>query len=222
MERRRLFTRLRPSGDAGPLADDDPERSPQLLETEAAEPPSVESAQAEREAVRSERKAAKAQRVRTAGANLSLVRRERRALLREREQRIRDLGGLLLEMYRRDQFNEDLIVEHCAQTMGIENRIRELEAILSRSSSRHVAAGPLCACGAPLLFGARFCANCGRPTDLAATGELCARCLQPLPVGASYCASCGATVGGAASEAGTEPENTEDESENARAEDGGG
>jgi hypothetical protein len=143
--------------------------------------------------------------VRPPVANLSLVRRERRTLLRERERRIRDLGGLLLEMYRRDQFREDLIVEHCAQAMGIENRIHELEAILARAKSRRAAPGPHCACGAPLYFGARFCASCGRPTDLAATGELCARCLQPLALGANFCGACGATVAGAsAPEAATE------------------
>jgi len=137
--------------------------------------------------------------IRPPTTNLSLVRRERRALLRERERRIRDLGGLLLEMYRRDQFREDLIVEHCAQTMGVENRIHELEAILTRRNSHQSASGPLCACGAPLLFGARFCANCGRPTDLGNTGELCAHCLQPLAPGAGFCAGCGAVVSGATS-----------------------
>jgi hypothetical protein len=115
--------------------------------------------------------------------------------MREREHRIRDLGGLMLEMYRRDQFREDLIVEHCAQAMGVENRIHELESVLMRASSRRVTPGPQCSCGAPLLFGARFCASCGRPTELTPEGEQCARCLQPLAARASFCANCGAIVG---------------------------
>jgi hypothetical protein len=82
-------------------------------------------------------------------------------------------------------------VEHCAQAMGVENRIHELESILLRASSRRAAPGPQCSCGAPLLFGARFCASCGRPTELAATGEKCAKCGQPLAVDAAFCASCG-------------------------------
>ena len=131
--------------------------------------------------------------VRAPVANLSLARRERRALVRERERRIRDLGGLLLEMYRRDQFREDLILEHCAQAMGIENRIHELESILSRSRRRG-ATSPRCTCGAPIFFGARFCASCGRPTDLASAGTLCARCSQPLAAGTCFCASCGIVV----------------------------
>ena len=40
-----------------------------------------------------------------------VLRRERRALLQFREERLRDLGGLLLEMFRRDRFREDLIRE---------------------------------------------------------------------------------------------------------------
>ena len=38
------------------------------------------------------------------------LRRERRTLVRTREERIRDLGGLMLEMYRRDQLRQDLLV----------------------------------------------------------------------------------------------------------------
>ena len=39
------------------------------------------------------------------------LRRERRTLLRLREQRIRDLGGIVLEMVRRDEFREDLVYD---------------------------------------------------------------------------------------------------------------
>jgi hypothetical protein len=214
MERRKLFTRMRRPEDAGSSAGEDPEQGLQSPDDGPAEetepspefPPSEVGAEelpaqvAESEKPKSRKKRrASARATRPPAANLSLVRRERRALVRERERRIRDLGGLLLEMYRRDQFHEDLIVEHCAQTMGVENRIQELETILARGNSRRSASGPHCACGAPLFFGARFCASCGRPTDLGSTGELCAGCLQPLAEGASFCANCGAVVSGTAS-----------------------
>jgi hypothetical protein len=215
MGRQSLFKRTRRSGDADPSTGSEPELVPQAPNDEQAaaeipvpELPPDESApskapveepqqeeQADAKQQRHFGKSKKARAPRPPVANLSRVRRERRALMRERERRIRDLGGLMLEMYRRDQFREDLIVEHCAQAMGIENHIHELEAILMRANSRRATPGPKCTCGAPLLFGARFCANCGRPTELAATGEVCARCQQPLAVGASFCASCGATLG---------------------------
>ena len=92
------------------------------------------------------------------------LRRERRALLQLREGRLRDLGGLMLEMFKRDRFREDIVLEHCAQLVALENRLHELNVLLSHASGRRrVAPGPQCACGAPLLLGARFCANCGRP-----------------------------------------------------------
>ena len=43
------------------------------------------------------------------------LRRERRALLLLREDRLRELGGLTLEMYRRDHFNDVLIVDRHEQ-----------------------------------------------------------------------------------------------------------
>ena len=98
----------------------------------------------------------------------SELRRERRALLRLREQKLRDLGGLSLEMYRRDRFREDLLLDRCAELIGLEARIHELDVFLG--TVRPSPASPRsarCDCGAPLLWGSRFCASCGRPV----TGE---------------------------------------------------
>jgi hypothetical protein len=92
------------------------------------------------------------------------LRRERRALLRLREERLRDLGGIALEMYRRDRFREDLVLERCAELIGVEARIHELEALLGNARPLPgVPRSARCDCGAPLLWGSRFCANCGRP-----------------------------------------------------------
>ncbi len=89
------------------------------------------------------------------------LRRERKALLELREGRLRDLGGLTLEMYRRDQFNEALVVERCAELVSIEARVSEIDALLqgARGLRRQ---GRVCDCGAPILTGARFCPSCGR------------------------------------------------------------
>lgn len=90
------------------------------------------------------------------------LRRERRALILLREERLRDLGGLTLEMYRRDHFNEALVTERCAELVAIEARVSEIDALLAgaRGLRRE---GTLCSCGAPLLIGARFCPSCGIP-----------------------------------------------------------
>ena len=101
----------------------------------------------------------------------SELRRERHALLRLREQKLRDLGGLSLEMYRRDRFREDLLLERCAELIGLEARIHELDVLLGSARPTSGSPGPArCECGAPLLWGSRFCANCGRPSASRAAG----------------------------------------------------
>jgi hypothetical protein len=100
------------------------------------------------------------------------LRRERRALLRLREQKLRDLGGLSLEMYRRDRFREDLLLERCAELIGLEARVHELDVLLGAARREPgVPKSVRCECGAPLLWGSRFCATCGRPVAAEPTAE---------------------------------------------------
>ncbi|HZT92706.1 MAG TPA: zinc ribbon domain-containing protein [Gaiellaceae bacterium] len=94
-----------------------------------------------------------------------LLRRERRALTRAREEALRDLGGLLVEMYRRGGFREDLLAERAAVVIGIDARLAEIDELLT-ARGRTV---PRCECGAPVLRGSRFCPNCGRPLQPAAS-----------------------------------------------------
>ena len=89
------------------------------------------------------------------------LRRERRQLLHERELRLRDLGGVVLEMYRQDNFRESLLYDLAAEVGAIDDRIRELDLLLE--ARRPPAAR--CDCGAPLFRDARFCASYGRALD---------------------------------------------------------
>ena len=57
-------------------------------------------------------------------------------LLLLREAGLRDLGGLMLEMYRRDQFRQDLLVDRCVELAQIEERLAELDALLAAAVSR--------------------------------------------------------------------------------------
>jgi hypothetical protein len=92
------------------------------------------------------------------------LKRERKALLEMREERLRDLGGLALEMYKRDRFNATLVVERCAELVALEARVQEIDALLDGTARlRRGGGGAVCICGAPLLLGAHFCATCGRP-----------------------------------------------------------
>ena len=109
------------------------------------------------------------------------LRRERRALMLLREERLRDLGGLTLEMYRRDDFNDVLVVERCAELVAIEARVSEIDAVIAGARGLRRPAGSICACGAPILIGARFCPSCGRPLgdDGAAEDEARANRREP-------------------------------------------
>jgi hypothetical protein len=89
-----------------------------------------------------------------------LLRREQRTLLEVREEKLRDLGGLLVELYRRGSFREDLLAEGCAEVVGIDGRLAEIDDLLH--GHRQV---PHCTCGAPILRGSHFCPNCGRILD---------------------------------------------------------
>src|SRR5918999_472232 len=98
------------------------------------------------------------------------LKRERKALLQVREERLRDLGGLALEMYKRDRFSAALVVERCAELVAIEARIHEIDSLLDGSARLKREGGGLCVCGAPLLLAARYCATCGRPAGEARAG----------------------------------------------------
>jgi predicted amidophosphoribosyltransferase len=100
----------------------------------------------------------------------------------------------MLEMYRRDQFRQDLLIEQCLEVVAVEDRLREIDSLLEASlSARRQGLGVRCECGAPILWGSHFCANCGRPVG----GEpvvACATCGNALPAEAKFCANCGSAA----------------------------
>jgi len=101
----------------------------------------------------------------------------------------------MLEMFRRDQFRQDLIVERCDELVSLDERLQELDTLLAAAVSvRRAAPAARCQCGAPLVWGSHFCANCGRPA--AATPPLvgCPQCGSALAADAKFCAVCGKAV----------------------------
>ena len=74
----------------------------------------------------------------------------------------------MLEMYRRDQFRQDLLVDRCADLQQVEERLAELDALLAAAMSRgRTRPSARCECGAPIFWGSKFCAQCGRPVGAA-------------------------------------------------------
>ena len=111
-------------------------------------------------------------------------------ILKAREELLRDLGGLAMEMYRREQFREDLLSEQARDIANLEARLHELDSMLAAAAAGRRTTASRCPCGAPIIWGSHFCANCGRPV-----GEepvvACSGCGHPLPADAEFCPSCG-------------------------------
>jgi predicted nucleic acid-binding Zn ribbon protein len=108
--------------------------------------------------------------------------------LQFREERLRDLGGLLLEMFRRDRFREDLVRERCEELLEIDDHLAGLDSLLGLSWTPPDQAR--CACGAAIPGDAQFCAACGRSLGGGATRS-CAACGCALPADATFCSRCG-------------------------------
>ena len=51
------------------------------------------------------------------------LKRERRALTRERNQLVRDLGGIVFEMYRLDRFRVEVVTDRCRALVALDRRI---------------------------------------------------------------------------------------------------
>ena len=90
-----------------------------------------------------------------------VLRRERRALLETRAEALQDVGGKLVEMYRRGKFRRDVLSESCAAVLGIDLRLAEINDLL-----QHRGGVPRCECGSPVFRGTHFCPNCGRRRDV--------------------------------------------------------
>ena len=107
----------------------------------------------------------------------------------------------MLEMYRQDRFRQDVVHEQAAEIVSLEERIREVDRLLSARASRS-APGLRCpACSTPHHAGARFCVSCGQaladscgPVNGRASGS-CPRCGAAQTPGQRYCLDCGLPLG---------------------------
>ncbi len=117
--------------------------------------------------------------------------------MRAREIELRDVGGLALEMVRRERFKPDLLGRRCAEVLRLEQRLQELDSLLAAAEVAARRPGAeVCGCGALIVRGAHFCSHCGRPARETAPVVTCSHCGEPLPADANFCPTCGTHVAG--------------------------
>ncbi|MCW2920251.1 MAG: hypothetical protein JWL76_125 [Thermoleophilia bacterium] len=118
----------------------------------------------------------------------------RRRLVGARETTLRDLGGLMLEMYKRNRFREELLLDKCEEVLAIEVEIAHVDQRLFQLAPPNAAGmRPIgrCECGAPIHPGQNFCGVCGRSFATLTQVRSCQRCGAGLRPGDSFCATCG-------------------------------
>jgi hypothetical protein len=102
------------------------------------------------------------------------MRKERAGLARRYQELRGDLGGLLIEMARRDQFNFHLLRLRAAEAVAVEQRAKEIDGQLTlqaASGRQSLPAGTVAMtakkcgkCSGSIPADANFCAYCGTPT----------------------------------------------------------
>ncbi len=118
----------------------------------------------------------------------------RKRLVGARETTMRDLGGLMLEMYKRNRFREELLLDKCEEILAIEVEIAHIDQRLFQLSPPNPSGQrPIgrCECGSPIMPGQNFCASCGRSLVTLTQTRACTRCAAGLRAGDAFCSVCG-------------------------------
>ena len=99
------------------------------------------------------------------------LRKERAGLARRYQELRGDLGGLLIEMARRDQFNFHLLRRRAAEAVTVEQRAREIDGALTLHAASGRTALP--------------------PGTVAMSSKKCTSCTGAIPLDGNFCAYCG-------------------------------
>lgn len=110
------------------------------------------------------------------------LRRQRQEVVARYREMVTDLGGLVVEMARRNHYHHALLERRAADVVELERRIAELDGLIAAATEvrrGHVPVAPLMAqieapvtpatpcatCHALLVNDANFCAYCGAPRE---------------------------------------------------------
>jgi hypothetical protein len=139
---------------------------------------------------------------------VSQLRSQIRDLTDDRRGKLEELGNIVHTMLLRGPLDEARLREKsqaiATLDAAIKQREEQIQAIQVRTQEIIGGAGTRqigqCACGAPLLEGAKFCGGCGSPAFVstskaedspAPARSSCPRCGAELVSGARFCGTCG-------------------------------
>ena len=103
----------------------------------------------------------------------------------------------MLEMYKRNRFREELLLDKCEEVLAIEVEIAHVDQRLfqlapaTASGQRPIGR---CECSAPILPGQNFCAVCGRAFATLTQSRSCVSCGSGLRTADAFCATCGSAA----------------------------
>ncbi|MCW2956084.1 MAG: hypothetical protein JWO69_953 [Thermoleophilia bacterium] len=100
----------------------------------------------------------------------------------------------MLEMYKRNRFREELLLDKCEEVLAVEVEIAHVDQRLFQLAPPNAAGmRPIgrCECGAPIHPGQNFCGVCGRSFTTLTQSRTCVRCGAGLRSGDQFCATCG-------------------------------
>ncbi|HWI21995.1 MAG TPA: hypothetical protein VNT22_05200 [Baekduia sp.] len=97
------------------------------------------------------------------------LRRRERELERQKELALRDLGGLLFELHRAKQTNDDLVNGKLTTLKQTDDELRSIRDALGRHPEtvdlREAGISACANCGDVIGSTVRFCPTCGTPTQ---------------------------------------------------------
>lgn len=123
---------------------------------------------------------------------LAQLRNQLRHLGKEKEEKINQLGRLVYDMLRKEEYEEQKIKDFYPSINAIDRQIvnveEEIKKIQEMSASADISIVARCECGAEITANQKFCASCGRDVK-----EVTMQALAPQE-GMKRCSTCGAEI----------------------------
>jgi hypothetical protein len=140
------------------------------------------------------------------------LRSQVKTLQEERLRELEELGSIVYTLHVQGKLSEGMerVQTKCEKVASLDQKLREKaeEIYWVHIKAQEALGAPalpvaVCACGAPVHEGTKFCGGCGKPVEKSGSrpeggkgtgGGRCPKCAMALAAGTRFCANCGATI----------------------------